>query len=224
MTSKMATAEGLTRLRRGSTALGDALLDLGVYGSSPRVHDKVRAAMPLLRSAMDWLEDTPHFDEAHRRLDVLGAAARAHFPQGCALTFRNGGYFQECPVALAHTRVGLSPGYIVRRAECGICGADPEHCPHIRGRTYDGAVCVRRLVELDLLEVSFVGRPAQPDARVMSVSVPTPKRRAARTAAAGDDGEHVRLCDMCTAPCEGVARPLEAGIRTEQRPPGGDPA
>lgn len=208
------TTEGLSRLRAGSKALTQALLELEIDGRSERLHDKIRAIMPVLRSAMDWLEDTDHFDAAHQRLDSVGQLARQHFPSGCALAFRDGTYFQECPVALAHNRAGLSPGYIIRRAECSICGQDPSTCRHIKGRVYDGVRCVRRLVELDLLEVSFVGRPAQPDARIKSMSMSVTELRQQ----IGTDFElGARVtCDRCLKPCRGVHRPFEGGTRTER--------
>jgi hypothetical protein len=208
-----ARAEGLERLRRGTRALSEAVLELNIEGSSPRLHEKARQAMPVLRSAMDWLEDTDLFEVAHARLDILGRLALREFPEGCTYALDEGGgqYFQECPVALAHNRIGMSPGYIIRKAECSVCGLDPEDCHHIRGRIYDGVRCHRRLVELDLLEVSFVGRPAQPDARITRVSLPLSELRERF----GEDFEPGRSlpCNRCLSACGGVTRPFETGPR-----------
>ena len=107
---------------------------------------------------MDWLEDTEHFETAHVALDAAGREVRTTF--GCELTFSEGRYWQDCPVALAHTRLGLSPGFVVRSAECSICGRDPWECNHITGRMYDGQLCVRVVTEIEeIMEVSLVPPP-----------------------------------------------------------------
>jgi hypothetical protein len=110
-------------------------------------------------------------------------------------------------VSLAHNRVGFSPGYIVRAAECSICHLDPEDCGHIAGRTYDGEVCHRILTQLDLLEVSLVGRPAQPDARIERIGVGDAELRE-RLGPRFRRGIPV-TCDRCLTPCDGVRRPFE---------------
>ena len=63
-----------------------------------------------------------------------------------------------------------SVGVAVRRAVCGICGADKSsgYCEHRPGRAYDGTLCT---VELDdpteAYEVSFVAVPSQREAGVV---------------------------------------------------------
>jgi hypothetical protein len=119
---------------------------------------------------MDWLEDTEHFEEAHRALDEAGRFIRQTF--GCSLTFKEGEYRQECPVALAHNRIGMSIGAIVKKVTCSICRCDPHDCSHVTGRTYGGERCVRIVEEAELLEVSLVDRPSMPDARILSMTIP----------------------------------------------------
>ena len=202
-----ATAEGLARLKTGSRLYGQAARLIDTMGPTSEAERILRSSFEILRSAMNWLEGTSHFELAHRRLDDAGALARQTFPEGCHLTFEGQIYYQECPVALAHTRVGMSPGYIVREAECSICGKDPEDCRHIRGRVYDGQRCVRILKQLDLLEVSVVSRPAQPDARFTKQSVGRDEL-VAGLGEAFNPGEPVP-CDRCLGRCPGVSRPFE---------------
>jgi hypothetical protein len=52
---------------------------------------------------MNWLEDSEHFEQAHRTLDDAGRFIRQSF--GCTLAFKDGAYRQDCPVALAHNRI-----------------------------------------------------------------------------------------------------------------------
>jgi hypothetical protein len=202
------TAEGLAKLRAGREAYEEVARNCSSPGGpTEEDHKKLRAALATLRSAMNWLEDTEHFDAAHDALDKAGSLARMRFPDGCALPYRDGSYFMECPVALAHNRVGMSIGFVARAIECSICGRDPDECPHITGRMYDGERCIRVITELDLLEVSLVGRPREPDARIMSMSVDMSDLRESL----GDEftpGDPV-TCDRCLSSCGGVVRPFE---------------
>jgi hypothetical protein len=157
---------------------------------------------------MNWLEDTSRFEEAHETLDRAGAFVRHTF--GCFLHREGSEYSQRCPVALAHSRVGMSPAIIVRQAECSICGADPEECPHIGGRVYNGETCHRIITEAEIIEVSLVTRPKQPDARINSMGVGIDELRKVLPAV-WQAGMPVR-CDRCLTPCDGVKEPdLSAG-------------
>lgn len=61
----------------------------------------------------------------------------------------------------------VSVGCAVARAECSICGEEYGSCGHRRGQSYDGQLCVVRLLEpVDAYEMSFVAVPAQPGAGV----------------------------------------------------------
>lgn len=61
----------------------------------------------------------------------------------------------------------VSVGVGVRQVICSICGEDLYRCSHIKGRDYDGEVCVGVLDNVeDAYEVSLVAVPAQPAAAV----------------------------------------------------------
>ena len=205
--STYVTDRGLQLLADGGRQFGRVarLVD------DPRDHGdlegELRRALRTLRSAMNWLEDTEEFETAHQRLDAAGRLARESFPSGCRYLMKDGAYFQECPVALAHNRVGLSPGILVRKSECSICHSDPEDCDHITGRTYDGERCIRVITDAEILEVSLVGRPASPDARLESVSVPADELQS-RLGSQFVPGMPAP-CDRCLGECRGVARPFE---------------
>jgi len=189
---------GLQRLAEGRNAIRRARgLVSGDYAAA---ECEARGALASLGSAMDWLEDTQYFEEAHQELDSAGRFVRQTF--GCMLHQEGTRYEQRCPVALAHVRVGFSVGLVIREAECSICGRDPDGCPHITGRMYNGKQCFRVIKRWDLLDVSLVDRPAQPDARIMAMSVPTEELQDAL----GPEfipGMPVS-CDLCLAPCPGV--------------------
>ena len=147
-------------LAEGRREIGEIELLLIRQQSLRAAEQRARAALATLRRAMDWLEESPDFEEAHRLLDLAGVYVRRTF--GCELHWNGSEYQQRCPVALAHVRVGMSVAYVARERQCSICGQDPDGCPHIRGRVYDGELCFSVVTRADLLEVSLVSRPAIP--------------------------------------------------------------
>jgi hypothetical protein len=164
-----------------------------------------REALAAARSAMDWLEDTDHFDEAHELLHDVGRFTRSTW--GCSLSLDEKGYWRDCPADLAHIRMGMSPGMVIGASECSICGREPRDCVHIKGRVYDGKVCHRIITEIkEVLEVSFVARPAQPDARLHRVSVGSSGLKAA-LGPQWQAGMRVS-CDKCLGECPGLTHPV----------------
>lgn len=152
---------------------------------------KAVEALAAYRSALDWAEDTDRREEMHLRLDAAGRWRREQF--GCAVEYSDGKYWETCPVALGHHRVGLSAGGLAYRA-CSICGGDFTECEHDPDRTYLVAggtavanccrVCassdckdhkthllyratpISVITEMHVDEISFVSRPAFKDARI----------------------------------------------------------
>jgi hypothetical protein len=188
-----------------------------------------RAALADFAGAMNWLEDTPGFDVAHLRLDEAGRWIRETF--GCWLTRDGADYSRTCPADLAHLRVGNSPGMKDVVRVCSVCGQDPRSptCRHIKGRAYpttrrligddcnlcgrsgcdhkDGdpgvADCWHLIVEVDLIEVSLVPRPAQPMARISEIDVDGELLEALLGPRGWKPGMDVS-CDKCLRPCHGV--------------------
>ncbi len=96
----------------------------------------------------------------------------------------------------------MSPGFVIRRAECSICHQDPATCPHITGRVYEDVRAVRIITEADLLEISVVDHPQQPDARIDGLSLPV-KDMQRRLGPDWRPGMPVS-CDRCIKPCTGL--------------------
>lgn len=188
-----------------------------------------REALASFANALDWAEDTDREDETHRQLDGAGAWVRRTY--GCHLHLENGAYSQRCPVALGHNRIGLSVGGAAKRI-CSLCGEDISECEHRRGTAYlvpGGStdlgwcrVCLKEsdcdhdasseyragvvsmIVDMALVEVSIVSKPANPEARFTSVDVDL----AALQEHLGPNfvpGMPVN-CDRCLSPCGGLTR------------------
>lgn len=218
-TRREAGLEGLARAR--------SLLELG---DRKQAEVQARESFVALRSALNWAEFGPNEDQAHRELDDAGAWVRRTF--GCTLARAGTEYEQACPVALAHNRIGLSVGGAAVRV-CSLCGEDLSECPHMRDRAYlvPGGVgelgwcrvCVKHescghsgdqtyrayviavITQMELEEVSFVSRPAHPDARLGSVSI---SHEDLREALGPDFHPGIEVsCDRCLKPCSGLVRP-----------------
>lgn len=168
---------------------------------------KLSGSLATLRSATNHLEGTERFEAAHKALDYAGRVQRVFFRRNCALQESNGTYSQQCPVALAHTRIGISMGAIIDESNCSICGQDPDLCSHISGRNYEGSPCYRIITKFRLDHVALVEHPDFPDARVTASPVdladiiqelgPVPPL-----------GTPI-YCDRCLSSCQGVRRPFQ---------------
>jgi hypothetical protein len=197
---------GLERLRTANKSYGRVVRLLVTEEPSEELHAELRQCLHDLRGAMNYLEyeDMDQFDVAHARLDAAGRLAREIFPKGCLFVFKDEQYHQQCPVALAHNRAGLSLGMKVKAMECSICEGDPDECEHVRGRECGGQACVHIITDAEVMEVSLVGKPAQPDARLTSISVSTSTMRSKL----GEFAPGVPVtCDKCLSSCDGVHWP-----------------
>lgn len=196
----------MEKLQKARRRLGSITLAT-LIKPDDELHYELREVIKDMRSAMDWLEDTETFEDAHDMLDRAGKLAREYYPSGCEIPFRDGSYWVECAVDLAHNRIGLSTGFLVEDWECSICGNDPEECPHIVGRVYDDKECLYIPIDGQVSDVSLVSRPNLPDCRITSISIL-------------DDRFHRKFgekfipgmsltCDQCLTPCSGVSRAFE---------------
>jgi hypothetical protein len=220
-------------LAAGASALAGSMATLASGSTGHEVEEAerlARAALESLAHALNWAEDGPRESETHQRLDEAGRWVRTTF--GCQLEQEGTTYFVSCPVRLGHVRVGLSIGGTAHRT-CSLCGEDLSECEHQRGVAYivpggvadlgwcrvctnaectahapdqtyrTGVVAIIR--DMDLDEVSFVSRPAQPDVRIQRQSIDMADLRAAL-------GEQWKpgmavSCDFCLHPCSGLVRP-----------------
>ena len=198
-----------------------------------RANTVARGALWAAASALNWLEDTDLEDVAHRELDEYGRWTRENLPGDCHLEWSNGAYYRNCPVDLAHTRVGMSIGFIGSRI-CSLCDEDISECPHVPGFLYrvaggpsrDGhcRICFTKdctvhrpderyeaepvvfLTNLHIEEISWVGRPRVPDARTFRQSVDIGDLRDT-FGAEFEPGIPVN-CDRCLLGCSGLSDPL----------------
>lgn len=193
-----------------------------------------RTALDVFASALNWADGGPFEEAVHARMDKAGRWVRQRF--GCQPHREGDEYYQRCPVALGHTRVGMSVGGLSRKV-CSVCGEDFSECPHMPGIEYvvEGGVgpldwcrvCGERdgcghlpderyrarliviVVEMQLEEVSLVDNPAFPDARVtsMSYTLSNLRRTLGEDFQPGADLD----CNRCLLECAGLVRRSAAG-------------
>jgi hypothetical protein len=193
----------------------------------PGAENEARQAIDSAVRAFWWAEDSEIEEAQHELMHRIGCWTRKNF--NCHLGFDEEGYYRECPLDIAHTRVGMSIGFIANRV-CSLCGNDLSECPHMPGRAYwerGGAgptgkcrVCreaschhrpdrlyraqVVSIVESGKLrEISFVPRPANPEARLTRIPVPT-EDLAEALGPSFMRGITVS-CDKCLGPCPGFS-------------------
>lgn len=220
------------------TSSGERLLvqARALMGTRPRPAGRrkaealARQALGVLARALDWAEGGVEEKAAHQRLDAAGREVRKTF--GCSLTRRGADFVQDCPVALAHNRVGFSIGAVAGKRTCSLCGleaSDCEHrknlaymvpggseelgwcrvcltegaCDHLSDRLYRASV-VHFLSELELEEVSLVSTPAHPEARIQAMNI-------SRAEVEAKLGRHLPAgarvsCDRCLLTCPGLSK------------------
>lgn len=198
-----------------------------------------RHAIDQAVRAFWWAEDSDLEERQHELMHKIGRWTRSQF--GCQLEFDGTTYFETCPIQMAHRRMGMSAAFIGTRI-CTICGEDLSECEHVRGRSCwvrgernsDGrcrvccaADCEHRPDRLyrtsvgaiitnitEVREVSLVGRPAQPEARLTKISVST---EGLSRALGPEFHLGVRVsCDQCLGECWGFA---ELGESVDSAPP-----
>jgi hypothetical protein len=146
--------------------------------------------------------DPKLFERAHRLLDEVGGIIRRNYRKSCCLEYREGAYYREYPVDLAHRRLGLSPEIRVRDSECSIRGADPDDCDYIPGNEYDGQMCNSRITDCEIERVALVGRPRWQVTRFTSLEVDVEDLRQA-LGPAFTPGVGIG-CDHCLSGCQGL--------------------
>ncbi|KAB1118473.1 hypothetical protein F6X54_03280 [Micromonospora aurantiaca] len=95
-----------SRLSNARTRIVAAQSALVADGDSGAAEGKAREGLSAYASALNWAEDTDLEDTVHQEMDRAATWVRQTF--GCTLARKGTEYFQRCPVALAHTRVGVN--------------------------------------------------------------------------------------------------------------------
>jgi hypothetical protein len=187
-----------------------------------------RDALASAVRAFNLLEDLPEADDAHQLIHETGMFVSRHF--GCKIRLVNGLWRWECPVIIAHLRLGQSIGYTAARI-CSICRESimSERCPHMPNHLYSVVVedtsrcpCGSRgctdhelgtVIEVEpislteeadsLDEISWVARPRDPLARIEAICYSS-EQIAILMGAEIPSGVRMIECLHCRQACTGL--------------------
>jgi hypothetical protein len=187
-----------------------------------------RDALTSAVRAFNFLEDTPEADDAHRLIHEIGMYVSRHF--GCKINLQDGLWSWQCPVTIAHLRLGQSVGFTASRI-CSICRQNimSDQCSHLPGQIYEVQVvdasrcpcgtdnCHNHVVgdilkvnprslvkEADSLdEISWVPRPRDPLARIEAISY-TPERMVIMMRTEIPSNVRTIECFHCRQACTGL--------------------
>ena len=99
---------------------------------------------------------------------AIRTSAQAH---GIALELNAEGYANKLHLIeklLFPFQMFFSPGFVIERAECSICGKEYGECEHIVGKAYMGKMCHRKITKIkEIEEISIVEEPANKQARIL---------------------------------------------------------
>jgi hypothetical protein len=115
-------------------------------------------------------EDKPGlaWDELISAQNTAGMAMRAHH-----IADNLGGYVERLHAMeklLFPPQVFFSPGMVIDRSECSICGKEYSECDHIKGKAYMGKMCTRIIKEVkELREISVVYEPIDKRCRIHKI-------------------------------------------------------
>ncbi|MFH8258165.1 hypothetical protein [Streptomyces roseolus] len=185
--------------------------DLASARSAQHPDGEAKATLIKLRGQLQEVMDRSEFrqptlfEAAHNLLDEVGALLRRHYSEACVLAYQDGAYYRECPVDLAHLRVGLSPEIQVLESECSICNLDPEDCDHLPGETYDGQECLSVITKFEVTAVAIVGNPRQLVTRFTSIPAGTTDELSEALGPEFSPGVALN-CDRCLSNCSGLNR------------------
>lgn len=173
--------------------------------------------------ALNFLEDRPGREDAHRLVHTLGAIRGAF--RGCHIWAQDGQAWTDCPVRLHRFRFGISLEAVTEWG-CSVCLERFEKCTHIPGDVYRVTaarlgggcnVCVEkscghiegvayeamcRPIALRILDgaSAIVDRPRYPEARVQAATLGIVDDAKLMAAAEGGNLH----CTQCLFPCQGL--------------------
>ena len=187
-----------------------------------------RDALTSAVRAFNLLEDLPEADDAHRLIHEIGMFVSCHF--ACKINLRDGLWRWDCPVTIAHLRLGQSVSFTAPRI-CSICRQNimSGQCPHLPNQVYEVQVvdasrcpcgtddCHSHMAgdilnvyptslaqEADSLdEISWVPRPRDPLARIEAVSY-TPEHMAMMMRTKMPSSVRAIECLYCRQACTGL--------------------
>ena len=166
-------AKKLTTFKQKVTSLKEQMRKVKDEDSANTMLSLENLIDAMINELMMWIalkEDNPNkaWDFLINAQSAVRTAAQAH---SIAIDLNAEGYANKLHLLeklLFPPQMFLSPGLIIEKAECSICGKEYGECEHIVGKAYMGKMCYKIITKIkEMKEVSIVKEPVNKHARML---------------------------------------------------------
>ncbi len=163
----------LTMLKQKVTPLKEQMIKIKDEDSANTMlslENLIDAKINELKMWIALKEDEPNeaWDFLINAQSAVRTAAQAH---NIAIDLNAEGYANKLHLLeklLFPPQIFFSPSFIIKKAECSICGKEYGECEHIVGKAYMGKMCYKIVKEIkEIKEISIVEEPANKRARML---------------------------------------------------------
>ena len=163
----------LTTFKQKVTSLKEQMIKVKDEDSANTMlslEDLIDAMINELKMWIALKDDDPNeaWDFLINAQSAVRTAAQAH---SIAIDLNAEGYANKLHLLeklLFPPQMFFSPGLIIEKAECSICGKEYGECEHIVGKAYMGKMCYKIITKIkEMKEVSIVEEPANKHARML---------------------------------------------------------
>lgn len=138
---------------------------LAIRCSCRAVHSELRMWLSLKEE--NWAEAWDHLVDAQ---DFLRSAQASHELMRTPNIKNMQSKYEWIEKFVFPPQIYMSPGFVVTRFTCSICGNDYSECEHIDGLPYWGQICSRIIEDTNVREVSVVNEPEDKKCRIIQFS------------------------------------------------------
>ena len=164
----------LTTFKQKVTSLKEQMIKVKDEDSANTMLSLENLIDAMINELKMWIalkEDNPNkaWDFLINAQSAVRTAAQAH--HSIAIDLNAEGYANKLHLLeklLFPPQMFFSPGLIIEKAECSICGEEYGECEHIVGKAYMGKICYKIITKIkEMKEVSIVEEPANKHARML---------------------------------------------------------
>jgi len=163
----------LTTFKQKVTSLKEQMIKVKDEDSANTMLSLENLIDAIINELEMWIalkEDNPNkaWDFLINAQSAVRTTAQAH---SIAIDLNAEGYANKLHLlekVLFPSQMFFSPGFIIEKAKCSICGKEYGECEHIVGKAYMGKMCYKIITKIkEVKEVSIVEEPANKHARIL---------------------------------------------------------
>ena len=163
----------LTTFKQKVTSLKEQMIKVKDEDSANTMLSLENLIDAMINELEMWIalkEDDPNkaWDFLISAQSAVRASAQSH---SIAINLNAEGYANKLHLLeklLFPPQMFFSPGFVIEKAECSICGKEYGECEHVVGKAFMGKMCYRKIRKIkEIKEVSIVEEPANKGARML---------------------------------------------------------